>query len=498
MEIQEATKPRQAGEVQLDSIRADKKTNLGKGNRLICHIYTAIKAAQLYDPGNEGFTSQFDKLMNTFTDLFGEEDSISLEVYMHCLFFNRVKIKSEFQNYLHTRFIIDTLKSRDTEGLFFTPGLKKEELSEFILLLASREKQERITFEEFESQLMDHQIEHISIHQFSATTKRAAKEKLMSIRRQAKRTFFESIYNLKGIMFKGKSEQRICTRRVRRLVQSIVDLIAEDEPYLTGLTTMKDFDHSLLNHSVNVCILSVALGQRLQLDRDALKELALAGLFHDIGKISGETPIDSDDPTSGEPWSSPDKHHPIRGVERIIEMKGLGVLPVRAMKAILEHHLNFDRSGYPNLTQRDLLDLFSRIITIANHFETATRHQPGHLQDRTQKQVLLDMISESGTRFDPGLLRLFIYMVGLYPAGSLVALDTGELGVVLQPNIDPALTDRPTVQLIGDRSGTKLDGEIVDLTEEDPGSGAFMRSIIKDLDHRCHKVDIFSLVSRCS
>ena len=137
MEIQEATKPRQAGEVQLDSIRADKKTNLGKGNRLICHIYTAIKAAQLYDPGNEGFTSQFDKLMNTFTDLFGEEDSISLEVYMHCLFFNRVKIKSEFQNYLHTRFIIDTLKSRDTEGLFFTPGLKKEELSEFILLLAS-------------------------------------------------------------------------------------------------------------------------------------------------------------------------------------------------------------------------------------------------------------------------------------------------------------------------------------------------------------------------
>jgi len=489
---------RQSGGIELGALNAEEKTNLRKGNLLISHIYTAIKAGQLYDPTNEGFISQIEKLMKTLTELFADEDSISLEVYMHSLFFNRVKIKTEFQNYLHTKYIIEILKIRDTEGLFFLPGLTMEEMGRFILLLVDREKQDEIPFEKFQSLLRDQHIKHISLHRLSTATKRSARERLTSIRRQAKRTFFESIHNLKGIMFKGKLDQRICTRRVQRLVQSIVDFIAEDEPYLIGLTTMKHFDHYLLNHSVNVCILSVALGQRLQLDRTALKELGLAGLFHDIGKIPNPINITPEERTLVDYTDSHNMQHPLLGVERLMQMKGLGVLPVRAMKAILEHHLNFDLTGYPHLTNRQSIDLFSRIIAIADHFDGATAQQLEGLQSKTPVRVLLNMLARSNSAFDPVLLKIFTYMVGLYPIGSLVALDTGEVGVVLQPSIDPALTDRPTVKLIGDPAGRKIDGGIVDLTDNGSPSGAYARSITQALDHRKHKVDVFSLVSECS
>ena len=108
------------------------------------------------------------------------------------------------------------------------------------------------------------------------------------------------------------------------------------------------------------------------------------------------------------------------------------------------------------------------------------------------------MLTKSGTLFDPVLLKLFIYMVGLYPIGSLVALNTGELGIVLQPNIDPALLDRPVVKLIGDHTGLKTDGEIVDLTDADHNSGTYTRSVVKGLDHRKYNVDVFSVVAQCS
>ena len=496
MELAEAKGIQETGELRLDLLTHDEKTDLKKGNILINHLHTAIKAGQLYDPDNEGFTNQVDKLMNTLTALFEYEDVVSLEVYMHCLFFNRVKIKTEFQNYVHTKFIIEVLKKRDTEGLFFMPHITKKELGDFICLLAHREEQEEISFEAFQDQLNARHIENITIHRFSAATKRSAEERLMGIRRQAKRVFFESIYNLKGIMFKGKSDQRMGLRRVRRLVQSIVDLIAEDESYLIGLTTMKNYDTYILNHSVNVCILSIALGQRVGLEKDALKEIGLAGLFHDLGKTPLPSEILSkDSPLTEEERFSYEKH-PQYGVEMLMEMKSLGEMPVRAMKAILEHHLRFDLSGYPKLTERSELDLFSRIIAIADHFDAATTPQPSHPTHRTPYQALMEMLEESGKSFDPILVKLFVNAVGLYPIGSLVALDTGELAVTVQPHADPANLDRPMVKLISDKSGIKDDAEMADLTEIDSSSGTYARTIVKCLDPRKYSIEPFTVVAK--
>jgi HD-GYP domain-containing protein (c-di-GMP phosphodiesterase class II) len=495
MEAETVQRKSGSGRLHLDLLETDEKTNLKDGNLLISHLHSSVKARKLYDSDNEGFQKQVNKLMDTFTSLFQTEDYVSLEVYMHSLFFNRVKIKTEFQNYMHTKFIIEALKRRDTEGIFFDHALTKEELGSFIHLL-THEEGGAIIFEEFQKQLDLQNIKHITIHKFSAATKRSADERLMGIRRQAKRTFFESIYNLNGIMFKGRSEQRISARRVKRLVQSIADLIAEDESYLIGLTTMKHYDKFILNHSVNVCILAVALGQRVGLEKGALRELGLAALFHDLGKIPHYSEIYSKDTLSSEEEAELVEKHPQYGVEMLMEMKGLRELPVRAMKSILEHHVKYDMTGYPNLSPRGGLDLFSRIIAIVDYFDVATTPQPSPPHPETPDRVLLDMIAKSGTDFDPDLVKLFIKVVGFFPIGSLVVLNSGELAVVVQTHANPVFLDRPIVKVIAAKDGSEIKGKRVDLSEKNPVTDTYSYTIVKCLDPQKFKVNVFRAIAQ--
>lgn len=496
MDSSEGQTTKKTGRLDLDHLSRDETVNIKTGNQLINYVHFSVKAARLYDENNEGFTSQIDKLMNTFESLFDKDDTISLEIYMSYLFFNRVKIKSEFKNYIHVRFIIDTLKKRNTEGLTFSPALTRTEISSFIRLLAQNDKQEEILFEDFQDQILTLNIDNISAQKFSETTKKAAEERLVGIRRQAKRVFFESMYNLKGIMHQGKSHPRTGARRIQRLAQSIVDLIAEDEPYLIGLTTMKHYDKYILNHSVNVCVLSVALGQRVGLEKNALKELGLAGLFHDIGKIPQASDVISDDELSDDDEKKLLECHPQYGVEMMMQMKGLGELPVRAMKAILEHHLNFDVSGYPTLSERKKPDLFSRIIAIADHFDVETTPNPSYSEPKTPDQVLLEMMEGRDKAFDPILLELFVNVIGVYPIGSLVALDTGEVGVVVQPHMDPKLSCRPTVKLICDGNGQTKREEMVDLTEMDSKTRKYSRTIVKCLDPWKYNIDVSKIIAQ--
>jgi hypothetical protein len=100
------------------------------------------------------------------------------------------------------------------------------------------------------------------------------------------------------------------------------------------------------------------------------------------------------------------------------------------------------------------------------------------------------MLEKSGVEFEPRLLRIFANMVGIYPIGSLVALDTGEIGIVTETHPDTAFLLRPKVKLITDNSGNKLFGETVGLTEKIPGTRDYKRSIVKPLDPHLYNVQV--------
>jgi len=100
------------------------------------------------------------------------------------------------------------------------------------------------------------------------------------------------------------------------------------------------------------------------------------------------------------------------------------------------------------------------------------------------------MLERSGKDFDPALVKVFINMIGIFPLGTLVLLDTNELGIVIQIQEESELIDRPKVNLIYYSEGEYRKGNVVDLREMDETSGQFKRSIVKTLDPNEYNLNV--------
>ncbi len=150
---------------------------------------------------------------------------------------------------------------------------------------------------------------------------------------------------------------------------------------------------------------------------------------------------------------------------------------IDALHAALLHHLRHDQTGFPRFLNPQSQDLFSRVVAIADLYDNAT--SPGRLtaEGMPPDRVMALLIEESGTQLDPALVKVFVQLMGLYPVGSMVRLDTGEVATVVEPPVDPEHLDRPRVRVVLDAGGDRTEREI-SLLERDP-IGGFVRSIIK-------------------
>jgi putative nucleotidyltransferase with HDIG domain len=285
-----------------------------------------------------------------------------------------------------------------------------------------------------------------------------------------------------------KADLKINT--TRRLMQSLYNHIVENESFVYGLTNLKNYDEYTLNHSVNVCTLAIALGRHLGLDRNELVDLGTSAFFHDVGKT--ETPLE----IINKPGKlTPEEReiverHPHLGAQRLIQSTEFQHLPVRALNVALEHHIRADQSGYPKAFKRQSANLFSRIVKIVDYFDAITTPRVYRKKAFSRQEALAHMAEKSGTEFDPVIFKVFSNMLGAYPVGTLVALSTGEIGIVFEANPEASQVLRPMVKLITDRSGNRIDGDVVDLTESDPRTSFYLRTILKALDPETYGVRI--------
>jgi HD-GYP domain-containing protein (c-di-GMP phosphodiesterase class II) len=233
----------------------------------------------------------------------------------------------------------------------------------------------------------------------------------------------------------------------------------------------------------------LAIGKRLGFSRKIMTELGITALLHDIGKskIPREVLTKAGPLDEGE-WGMM-KKHPLLGVEVALNLKQLGEINPRMVIGIFDHHLNNDLSGYPKLFRKKKLGLFGRIIQIVDSYDAMTTARIDQKNPYTPEQTLAIMLRERIIHYDPILLKILIGVVGIYPIGSLVLLDTHELGIVYKPNPDPQRMDRPRVIIVEWQEKRDVKKELVDLTETD-GQGRFKRSIIKALDPNKYHIDI--------
>ena len=268
-----------------------------------------------------------------------------------------------------------------------------------------------------------------------------------------------------------------------RAVQGIVDQVLNNETSIVGMTTLRDFDQYTFTHSVNVCIISVIIGQRLGLNKLQLYELGLGALFHDIGKMRLDNEIiNKTGSLSDDEWSVV-QQHPVEGLLSLFSMRGLSEVPWRAMLSAYEHHMKVDLTGYPKNRRPRTPRLFSRIVSVADGFDAATSKRSYRALPWPPDEVIREMRDNRSRGYDPLLVKALTNVTGIYPTGALVILDTFEMAVVVGRNPDPKRMHQPIVKIISNPMGVVLaEPETRDLAELNPETGLPLRSIIKTTD----------------
>jgi HD-GYP domain-containing protein (c-di-GMP phosphodiesterase class II) len=259
--------------------------------------------------------------------------------------------------------------------------------------------------------------------------------------------------------------QPVDTKGFRRVVYTLIDSLSQDEFGLTSLTVIKNFDEYTYNHSLNVGVLSLALGQRLNLEKKSLVKLGTAGLLHDIGKVAIEKDVIYKPTSLSEREWDLLKLHCHFGVGQIIKTRGLDDIALSAIISAYQHHWNYDGSGYPAVDRKEQQPvLFARIIRICDAYDAMTTSRPYQIIPYLPSVAVRVLWNRRGTYFDPLLTKIFVQLTGLYPVGSCLELSSGEICLVIRQN--PGSLDLPIVKTIIDRDSNKIDGALVDLLIE--------------------------------
>ncbi len=459
-----------------------------QGKLLVNRLYTLMKTAQLHEPTNTALERALAHVVDALhgTD---RQEHVYLRLKGDHLYCGETRLTIDIEGFQGLIWFLEEMQKRGIGGLLFDEAVRPEELKRFAYLFVQFDTQAPNSYETFAAHMTNARISGIDIEPVreEITVKKAP----LDMKEMAKETYARAVGAATEVMNNAKLGKAVGFGRTKRLVQSLVDLLLEEEHVLLGLTTLRCHDAYTQNHSINVCILSLMLASRLGYSKKQLGHIGTAVLFHDMGKL--HIPLEVLNKPSSfteEEWQIM-RTHPVEGVKALIAMKDpTDPLISMMVTAAFEHHLNYDSTGYPQLVTPWRQSIIGRIATITDCYDALTASRVYRRVPWSPEKTLQYMLERSGRAFDPILLKIFINGIGIYPIGGVALLDTNELAVVVQVNPNPRKMDRPKVKIITNRAGDEIDGDVVDLTEREGRSGRYQRSIVKTVDSTEHNLDV--------
>ncbi len=320
------------------------------GRAFIITFYGALRAIKLYPVENAAVQKSLDDLTQSSRMLLHQEKELEFRASGEFIFINQTRLRLDVDNYTSFSNLLSLFRANGVGSLRVAEGVTARE---WLVLLSLLQAPGNEGPEERYFQLAG-KLEQAKVLSFEfgppvdAGLDAQVKEQ---VKEAAKRTYRQSVAVTKECINSVRLGKAPNVKKLKRIVQGIVDAILNDETSLFGLTTIRDYDEYTFTHSVNVCIFSVALGRRLGLGKLQLYDLGLAALFHDIGKA--RVPVDVLNKAEGlseEEWRLI-TNHPWLGVLSLFRMRGSQDLPYRSMVVAYEHHMKTDLSGYPKVVR---------------------------------------------------------------------------------------------------------------------------------------------------
>jgi len=292
----------------------------------------------------------------------------------------------------------------------------------------------------------------------------------------AKEIYSKAVTSAQSIWSAAKAGDQPDPSEARGIIDSLSRLVYQDRTSLLALTALKRHDNYTFTHMVNVAALSMAMARSLDLEGPMLREFGFAALMHDIGKV--HTPLEilnKPDKLTTEEFTIM-KLHVVDGAHIL---RRTPETPALAPVVAFEHHLKQDLSGYPENIGSRKLNLCTMVVSVVDVFD-ALRSNRVYRTGLATDRIRHIMGQQDGTAFDRTLLRRFVNLMGLFPVGTLVRLNTDEVGVVTQTH--PEDPFRPQVKLILDRKGAPYETPLLTNTWDRDDRGEFPRDVVEAVD----------------
>jgi len=265
---------------------------------------------------------------------------------------------------------------------------------------------------------------------------------------EIRRTYSEAEATIKTVMDDVRLGKALDGPGAKKVVGALTDSVLRNPDALTCFIQLKKRDEYTALHSLRVCVLAIAFGRHLGLPASELNVLGIGAMLHDVGKMKVPLDILNKPGELSEREFDLMKTHVPRGVE-ILE--GTSGIPQAAIQVARCHHERYSGGGYINGFKGDQIGLFGMIGGIVDCYDAITSDRAYH-SGLSSHVTLKQMYEWRGREFHAGLVEQFIQCMGIYPIGSVVALNTGEVGVVITMNRARRL--RPRVALVRKADGT--------------------------------------------
>jgi HD-GYP domain-containing protein (c-di-GMP phosphodiesterase class II) len=240
------------------------------------------------------------------------------------------------------------------------------------------------------------------------------------------------------------------TPRVEQAVNSMTESVLRNADALLLFSQLKEKGDYTTSHAVDVAVYMTAFGRFLQLPTEDISLLGYLGLLQDVGKTKLPTELLTKRSRLSEAEFAQAKQHVQYSIEILEATPGL---PLRLPELAALHHERQDGSGYPKGLKGKDIGLLGSIAGMVDTFDALTARRP-YAEPVPPSAALSMLYKWRGSLFDPVLIEQFIRCIGIFPLGSTVELNSGEIGIVIAQNVEKRL--QPRVMVIRDAQGNSL------------------------------------------
>ena len=210
----------------------------------------------------------------------------------------------------------------------------------------------------------------------------------------------------------------------------MIESVLIDSDALHCVSALRNKDEYLLEHSVNVSTLLVTFGKHLNMPKETLKQLAIGGIIHDVGKIKVDDKVLHKPARLTAEEFEHMKMHQVFAKEIITTVAGLGDI---SRDVCLMHHEKLDGSGYPNGLTADQMPIHGRMSSIVDIYDALTADRV-YKKGMSPAEAFKILLSMTPSHLDKDLVYKFINCIGVYPVGAIVELSDGRVGIVWTSN----------------------------------------------------------------